>query len=306
VSPPRTGDIPSPCDGVHVPSGASIQSAIDGNAAGTTFCLTGRYVLSSPLVAKTGDRFIGPATIDGQYTTPQAFAGRDRTIKNVTLRGLTVQHFNPAPQRAALAEAPGTGWVIDSNDVSFNSTGGIEVWTGGVVTGNRVHDNGQLGIRGFQSTGSLVTKNEVYRNNVVVAGFPTSGTFGQAWESGGMKFAKTTNLTISNNNVHDNIGNAIWLDTDDVGYMVKNNVVSNNSHHGIFIEFDQAGTVADNVVSKSGFLPPSPYGGAGMRVAGSTGVTMTGNSVTCSQGGNYSYINGSTVIDGGGNTSHGC
>jgi hypothetical protein len=33
---------------------------------------------------------------------------------------------------------------------------------------------------------------------------------------------------------------------------------------------------------------------------------MTGNSVTCSQGGNYSYINGSTVIDGGGNTSHGC
>jgi Right handed beta helix region len=48
------------CRGVHVPPGKSIQRAIASHGAGTTFCI-GRSVhrLSSPLVAKTGDRFIG-------------------------------------------------------------------------------------------------------------------------------------------------------------------------------------------------------------------------------------------------------
>jgi hypothetical protein len=56
-SPPTAN---SKCAGVVLQPESSIQSAIDSNPPGTTFCLmAGVYRPSAPLVAKSGDRFIG-------------------------------------------------------------------------------------------------------------------------------------------------------------------------------------------------------------------------------------------------------
>jgi hypothetical protein len=48
------------CSGVSVPLGADIQSAVNANPAGTTYCLAaGVYRLSAPLTLKTGDTLWG-------------------------------------------------------------------------------------------------------------------------------------------------------------------------------------------------------------------------------------------------------
>lgn len=293
----------SSCTGTIVSSGSSIQSAINGKPTGTTFCLTGTYNITTTLVPKDGDVFMGPATLDGGNTTQFAFSGNQNGIINVRISGLLVQHFNPPAQYAALDLSPGAGWMIDHNEVAFNSTEGIEIYSGGTVSNNHVHNNGQEGIFSYASTGATIINNEVDHNN-------TAG-FDQAIEAGGIKVSKTVNLTISGNIIHDNYGTGIWLDTNDSGYLIDNNTVTNSSHHGIKIEATASGTVSNNTVTNSGFLAPSPYGGDGINVDRSAvqagqSVHVSSNTVKCSQGQNYNYVNGSTIIDGGGNSSAGC
>jgi parallel beta-helix repeat protein len=289
----------STCIGVAVPAGASIQSFINANSGATTFCLTGSYSLVSALVPKPGNSFVGPATLDGGNTAPQAFQGNGNSIDNVTIRALTVQYFNPLVDRAALDEAPGSGWVLENNDVSYNSTEGIGIGNGAIVRNNHIHHNGELGITGYKDIGATVSGNEVDHNN-------TSG-FDQSMEAGGMKFAGTTSLTVSHNFVHDNYGVGIWTDTNDTGYLIDGNTVTNNSHHGIKIEAALSGTVSNNTVSLSGFLAPvQGTGNDGINVDRSASVTEIGNDVSCSQHLSYEAVNGSTVINGGSNTSAGC
>jgi parallel beta-helix repeat protein len=288
-----------PCDGVSVPSGESIQSYIDAHPAGTVFCLAGSYMLAAPLVPLTGDAFIGPATLDGNTQTANAFSGNANKIDDVTIRRLTVQHFKPAPQRVALDLSPGARWIIENNDVAYNATEGIEVSTHGIVRGNHVHHNGQLGLAGYRPVGAMIIDNEVDHNNTAF--------FDQSREAGGIKIVGSLDVTIRGNNVHDNYGTGIWLDTNDFHYVLAENTVVNNSHHGIKIEAAFAGTLYDNFVSMSGFLDPVEGStNSGINIDRSGPTIEIGNNVNCSQHLNYASVNASTVLDAGDNSSSPC
>lgn len=104
--------------------------------------------------------------------------------------------------------------------------------------------------------------------------------FDQAVEAGGIKICGSTGVVISGNNIHDNWGTGIWLDTNDTGYLIAGNVLANNSHSGIKVEAALSGTVSGNVISDSGFMQPSPYGGDGINVDRSGSVTVKANSWT--------------------------
>jgi parallel beta-helix repeat protein len=298
-SSPVSGTTPASCRGVVVASGADIQAAVNAHGSGTTFCVQGTHNLSSTITPKDGDSFIGDptATVDGGSTIQFAFSGNQNGINNVTVMNLVVQHFVPPTELAALDHSPGTGWVIQGNDVSFNSTEGIEVFSGGLVQNNHVHDNGQLGIFGYKPVGAVVQNNEIDHNNTAY--------YDQSWEAGGIKICGSSSVVITGNYVHDNWGTGIWLDTNDTGYLIDHNTVINNSHSGIKVEAALSGTVSNNTVTDSGFLQPSPYGGDGINVDRSSTVVVGGNTVTCSQHSNFAYVNGSLVTDTG-NTSSGC
>lgn len=242
---------------------------------------------------KAGDGFFADtgASLDGGGTTPHAFTGNQNGINDVTIVGFVVQHFDPPPQRAALDLSPGTGWIIRNNDVSYNSTEGIEIYSGGRVINNHIHHNGQLGIFAYEATNAVISDNEVDHNNT--AGFDPSV------EAGGIKVSQTKGLQVLGNSVHDNLGPGIWTDTGDSGYLIQANTVTNNVNHGIKVESDATGQVLSNTVTNCG------GGRDGINVDRSFGVTVAYNTVTASQGQTLTIVNGSTV-DQLGNTFRSC
>src|SRR5580658_5299952 len=150
--------------------------------------------------------------------TRSAFWG---SAANVTISGLTVEKYAIPAQFGAIGDQyPGLNWTVTNNEVRSNHGGGIYLRSGSHATLNYVHNNGQKGIGGNGSN-ILVEGNQVSFNNW--AGFDPG------WEAGGMKFASTSNLTVSGNTVHDNVGPGIWADIGNTNTLIESNVVINNT-----------------------------------------------------------------------------
>jgi len=82
------------------------------------------------------------------------------------------------------------------------------------IIGNYIHHNSQIGIDSNNistSTGKniVVDFNEIAYNDY-------RRDFDPGWEAGGTKFWATSNLKVTNNYVHDNIGAGLWSDTDNI------------------------------------------------------------------------------------------
>ena len=108
-----------------------------------------------------------------------AFGG---TASDIAVRGLTIEHYASTAQHGAIDGGASSGWVIERNDVRFNSGAAIRTGDGMRVRANRIAMNGQIGITG---TGRDldIEFNEIVGNN-------THG-FVASWEAGATKFVDT-------------------------------------------------------------------------------------------------------------------
>ncbi len=128
--------------------------------------------------------------------------------------------------------------------ITFNSN-----W---IVRNNYIHKNGQLGIGG-SGENILVEANEISENNQ--AGFDTG------WEAGGSKFAYTTNLTVRNNYVHDNLGPGLWTDIDNINTIYEENIVTYNNNAGIKHEISFDVIIRNNFLHLMVILITTGFGG---------------------------------------------
>jgi parallel beta-helix repeat protein len=198
-----------------------------------------------------------------------AFGG---TASNVILKQLVIEKYAAPAQAAAIQGDDASGWQVEGCEVRQAHAIGIRIGDHWQVRGCRVHDNGQLGLSGGR-TGSIVDGNDIYRNKTV--------PFKTGFAGGAMKFWKSDGLVFQNNRVHDNLGNGIWLDIDNINYQVHDNIVYNNAGQGIFIEISYGGKVFNNKVYGNGFGRTSSWlFGAGILVAASPDVEVYGNEVT--------------------------
>lgn len=198
-----------------------------------------------------------------------AFGG---TASGVTLRQLVIEKYAAPAQAGAIQGDDAGGWQVQDCEVRQSHGIGIRIGDGWSVRGCRVHDNGQLGLaRG--GTGSVIEGCDVYHNKTV--------PFKTGFAGGALKFAKSTGLVFRGNTVHDNLGNGIWMDIDNINYQIYDNTVSNNDGQGIFIEISYGGKVFNNKVFRNGFGRTSSWlYGAGILVAASPDVEVYGNEVT--------------------------
>jgi parallel beta-helix repeat protein len=212
--------------------------------------------------------------IDGGNIATLAIDGNN--ADNVTVAGLLIQHINNALQLSAVGKNnEGSGWVVENNEVAFNATEGIFIGANSTIRNNHVHDNGQLGMSGYKSDYAVITGNEIDHN-----GAPQYVTN----EGGAIKFYKGTGITVSNNNVHDNDGSGIWLDTDVVNSTVTGNTVTNNSDatnssYGIEIEITCNVTVSNNTITGTSSEARA------IMVSSSHDITVTGNTSSGTQHG---------------------
>jgi parallel beta-helix repeat protein len=198
-----------------------------------------------------------------------AFGG---TADNVTLRQIVIEKYAAPAQAGAIQGDDAQGWQVENCEVRQSHAIGIRIGDGWHVRGCRVHDNGQLGLA-KGGTGSLVEGCDIYHNKTV--------QFKTGFAGGALKFSKSNGLVFQGNSVHDNLGNGIWFDIDNINYQVHDNTVYNNAGQGIFIEISYAGKVFNNKVYGNGFGRNSSWlFGAGILVAASPNVEVYGNDVS--------------------------
>lgn len=211
--------------------------------------------------------------------SPAAFASR---AVGVTISNLTVEQFNAPVQHGAIQG--GKNWTVENSEVRLNYGVGIIVKDGGRITGNDVHDNGQMGIGG-NGRGILVERNAIHAN-----GF-WSG-IDVYWEGGGSKFAVTENLVVRDNYSHGNHGFGLWTDIDNIGTLYEGNRLVGNDGGGINHEISYDAVIRDNVFIDNGVAARGNWmWGAAIQIQNSQNVEITGNRIDMTGG-----LNGISLI----------
>jgi hypothetical protein len=278
---------PAVCSGQVVAPADDVQSVVDQAPPGTTFCFApGTYHVSS-LAPKTGDVFDGgaqQAVLDGQNTQPYAIV--DNGASGVTVRGFVIQNFATPLQKGAITAYGGNDWIIEDNDIVHNAAAGVATGDNVEVLDNEIEWNTQEGFSAHGS-GGLYDGNEIAYNNDSLGVDPT-------WEAGGGKCWATTAMTFSYNYVHDNGGNGIWCDTNNIFTTIDHNTVVNNYGAGIYDEISYDGSITDNVVEDNG-MPSSPGGGQRLGYLWDAGIQLRGSGSLSAA--SPFLISGNTVVD---------
>jgi parallel beta-helix repeat protein len=295
--PSSAGDsVDRTCTGCVVLSpGANLQSAVTNRAAGTGFRLTAGVYRNQRVVPKSGNRFVCDpgAVLDGGGTTVYAFekgsgTSVDTRPKNVTIVGCEVtryaspDHYGPIRAGGSGASDGTYGWTIDGVNCHHNRVGCVRVGHKTVVRNSWLHHNGWAGIIGAGDS-ILIEHNEISYNDV--SGTPGI-SLGGSNVNGGFKFVNTRWLVVRNNFSHHNRGAGMWTDINNIYTTYDGNRVEDNTEVGIFHEISYDAVIKNNVVRRNGFAKSSWLWGAGILVAASPNVEVSGNTLA----GNYNGI----------------
>lgn len=224
---------------------------------------TGEIVLYDDPAGRLVELTVASAAVAGRRSNGTHADG-------VVVRNLVVRKFATMAQRGALDSEEAAGWTIERNHVHTNSGAGVIADSYSVVRGNRISDNGQLGLGGHGDSG-LVEGNEIAHNH-------TNG-FDMGWEAGGTKWSHSRDLQVRGNYVHHNDGPGLWTDINNIRTTYADNIVSDNTEAGIFHEISYDAVITGNTISRNGFRDPRWGYGAGIQIAGSPNVTITDNIV---------------------------
>ena len=239
-----------------------------------------------------------PGTFFGDYEANAVYVGDDpdgrevelsrtqtaieKSADDVTVTGLTIEHFASRPQGGALQV--GRGWKVNANEVRWNHAVGIMVieGDGAEVSRNTVADNGQLGIGQYKSAGVRITANLVTRNN-------TDGFWIADWESGGIKSTRSSG-EVSGNDIVANRGIGMWSDIAEYDRRITGNRIRDNAADGIRYEISYQAVIDQNVVENNGFGTGRGSGGTlwdggGINVNTSSDVQVRGNLVKANRNG---------------------
>lgn len=246
---------------VGIPCGtdATIQSAIDGNPAGTTFNLAASctYHFSHAVTPKNNDQFIGAgasSTILDEGGTNGA-DGRGTAFSDgtgVTIASMTIQNFGPKVRGDGSSGnamiLPGDGWTIRDSVIQNAGSYGIYIVGNGIaIVNNLIIHNGLAGISGNAGPMPDPSRPTVMRGNEISF---NNDQFNDTCNGGGaLKILGQGAFQYLNNFVHDNYGSGFWFDTaTGVIILVKGNTFIKNGHHSVELE-DATGSieVANNV-----------------------------------------------------------
>jgi len=213
-------------------------------------------------------------TVEATGNQQFAFRGNEYAgnVPNVTVENLTIEKYATPVQQGAIQSGP--GWTIQNNEVRLNYAVGITTRDDDKVIGNLVHDNGELGLGGHGNN-ILVQGNEFGHN-----GGWSGINYGD--EGGGAKFSHTNGLVVRSNYSHDNIGDGLWTDGDNINTLYENNTVVNNIGPGIQHEISYDAIIRNNIVMNNGHENLLTYGwlaGSQIQIQNSQNVDVYGNMV---------------------------
>jgi parallel beta-helix repeat protein len=167
----------------------------------------------------------------------QAFSGH---VNNVTVENLVVEKY-ASPLLLGAISPYGSNWIIKSNEVRLNHSGGIKGAYGHAdneqILNNSAHDNGQEGIGIGRGSGNLIEYNTMFNN----------GFANVIGENGGGKVT-SSNTRILNNTYSNNLGVGLWIDEGARDDLISGNTISGSRDDGIRVEISHGITVTGNTL----------------------------------------------------------
>jgi len=247
--PQRT--ITCPSGAIDIWPGQSIQSAVNGYAGATTFCLrAGVHSLTSSITPKTGNTFVGEygAILDGSSwsstdSTQAAFRAHNQDIDYVTIRNLVIRKMPQKGIHAFYWLTP-DHWTIEYNEIAENKTG-ILFPDHSVIRNNYIHHNfddpsaSDPGRRGGAYVGYYASNTTIENNEIAYNGKES-------------KVMESQYVTFRNNFVHHNQADGIWYDGGNPNALVEGNRVEDNARNGIFYEASNGSIIRNNTIRRSG------------------------------------------------------
>lgn len=229
-----------PAGAVMVTPDHNLMVAAEDEPPGTTFWLTrGTHVLGpgefTQVVTKDRQRFVGApgAILDGRHQNSYAFTS---TADGVHIEHLTIQNFGTSiednPSEAVVNHDGGKGWVIRHNTIRWNAGAGVFLGSRSTLAHNCLQENGQYGFTTGSARHVLVRSNEIAGNNTA----DWEGLQEGCGCTGGGKFWETRDATVVDNWVHDNQGAGVFVDTNNVGFLVAGNLIADNTDAGLIYE----------------------------------------------------------------------
>jgi hypothetical protein len=255
---------------------------------------------------------VTPGTVHADYDTGTITIGDDprshvveqavassivrATVDDVTVANLVIEQAANDAQVGAIEtrqvtpHAAGAGWRILDNEVRLNHGVGIGFADRSTVTGNLVHRQGQLGVGGWGAD-STVSNNDISFNGE--AGYSAD------WEAGGSKFWSTRRLSITHNDVHDNLGPGLWADGGNIDTTYAYNRIADNWQAGIQHEISYDARIVYNEVLRNGRRHKGWAWDAGIQIQSSGGMELidvahnvvadNANGITLIQGGDREW-----------------
>lgn len=268
-----SGSLPAvaiPADAERVEVGQSLQETLDRAGEG------GAVVLASGIHTGQSTRPLSGQTIAGEPGAilrgggaPFAFRSSE---SDIVIEGLVIEGYEPEDKAGVIhGEEGARGWTVSGNEVHDNGQVGIVAKSEWIISDNFLHHNGRYGVVGSGNQIRL-ENNEIACNAI---------DYGSTSDSAATKFVHTADLVMSGNFVHHNFGNGLWVDINNVDFRIEGNRTEANALSGIFVEISCGGVVSDNDVTGNGFgtIRPAGMENAGILVANSPGVEISGNRV---------------------------
>ena len=266
--------------------GDDVAARVSRAPAGSEFVFTAGTYRQLTITPKDGMSFVGEegAVLDGENAAPRAFSGQG--IRNVTIRGLRITRYRPPDISAALDGIDSEGWIVEDDEIDHNSNDdarayGLRIGSRWTVRRNRIHDNGWVGISGYNATDTLIEGNELYANPPALF----DDTIGEA---ANMKLYGCSRIVIRGNRVHDGPLRGIWIDRAGPDITIEDNRVVNHGEAGIWYEASYRGRIAGNYVERAGMHVTDAddwLRGGGIQITNSADVSVMNNTVVNSHNG---------------------
>jgi parallel beta-helix repeat protein len=258
--PPNTEPEPPEGDWIDLAPGDDLQARVNDAGPGAHFRFAAGTYTRASILPRSDQFFDGQncaAVFDGELVTQCAFyKGPPPCPSNVTIRGFEITRYFPKADDQAGAVLVGGhapedgsyGWIVEGCDIHHNEETGLRIGNECVIRGNRLHHNHRLNIGG-SGNDAVVENNEISYGNWESRNDP-------GFEAGGTKFAMCRGLVVRGNDVHNNVGPALWADESVTDATFESNNVHDNWTEGICIEISYRCRILNNTITNNGWQDP--------------------------------------------------
>lgn len=287
---------------VDINPGQNWQNVYNANSGETLFIIKSGNHIAQRVNTGGGKVFQieEGANIDGNDAQAQAFVPASDNQNNVQILGPVggvkprIHHYNPGDRDGAIASGDqngptATGWIVKDLEVgNCGLVGGLTPGQGG--DGIRLGNGGEIHrcyVHHCDEYGVKVGDN----GKIIDCEISFNGHDNHNLNKGGTKITVSNNVLIQGGWWHHNERNNIWLDINNVNYIIECVKVTDARRQGIFVEISNGGIIRNCLVMNNGLIQQDSQLGysAGIAIGHSSNVEVYNNEVYGNWKGIYAF-----------------